>query len=468
MANLDRKPFWTQEKEWDPSTETSIRKQRFENSSKIRSVVIPDDGLNGIEFFIALTYTQFLQAYKEQDCNEVEGYSQLAKVLNGTLKTAWEETMDDDYSDDADRTNANWDSAIDKLIIRFLNCKKPRNVQWRYHKTGYQKHPFDSMDHHFRRFKESIHHTRRLPKGVKPGPSEEEVKEWYFRTYCKKHRFAFLATGKDLDATSMEDITEFMRLKHEADLNDGTLHRLSNERRPKSNGRTSRNVRDEKPFRKDARHRNHQSDSRRDRSHDGSPVRKSYRDERSNQRQGRTDRRPSSRRQDPRSRDNHRDKRGDSRRPRSRDEKPDFYHSDKRDCHVYKPCKHTWEECSTNPRNKKPAYSRKHESHHQQHDDDSVSSAKSSSSKSSHDSHESACSSRGSIDNYHIGASNSMSSEEERIPRKQTRFKKVKARKPTKTRKQPIKHARDKAACRKKEQAFLADTSDEEDEFAGE
>jgi hypothetical protein len=63
-----------------------------------------------------------------------------------------------------------------------------------------------------------------------------------------------------------------------------------------------------------------------------------------------------------------------------------------------------------------------------------------------------------------------MSSVEERIPRKQTRFKKVKARKPTKARKQPIyiKRARDKAARRKKEEAYLVDTSDEEDEFAGE
>jgi len=58
----------------------------------------------------------------------------------------------------ADRTDANWDEAIDKLIVRFLTCKKPRYVQWRYHETGYTKHPFDSTNHHFRRFKESIHH----------------------------------------------------------------------------------------------------------------------------------------------------------------------------------------------------------------------------------------------------------------------------------------------------------------------
>ena len=54
-----------------------------------------------------------------------------------------------------------------------------------------------------------------------------------------------------------------------------------------------------------------------------------------------------------------------------------------------------------------------------------------------------------------------MSSEEERTPCKKTRFKKIKARK-------PIKRACDKATRRKKEQAFLADTSDEDDEFAGE
>ena len=90
MADLDREPFWTQQKEWDPFIETSIRKQLFDNSSKIKSEVIPDNEMNGIELFIGLTYTQFLKAHKEQKSSEVEGYSQMTKVLNGTLKTACE------------------------------------------------------------------------------------------------------------------------------------------------------------------------------------------------------------------------------------------------------------------------------------------------------------------------------------------------------------------------------------------
>ena len=463
MADFDRTPFWTRQKQWDATLETSIRKHRFENSRKVRSEVIPDDGTNGIEFFIGLTYPQFLQAYKEQSWTEVEGWSQLAKVLNGTLKTAWEETLEADFSKDAARIDTNWDSAIDKLIIRFLNCKKPRDVQWRYHEQGYAKSPFDSTDHHFRRFKESIRHTRRLPQGVKPDPSDEEVKEWYFRTYCKTHRFAFLATGKDLDTTSMEDITEFMRLKHESDLNDGTLHRLSEERKS-SNGSRSRNNRDTKPYRRDARHRNHRNDRRGDKSRDGSPARKSYRDERSSHRHGRDERRSGDRRQQPRSRDGRRDDkrdRRDDRRDNCRADKPQFYRSDKRDCKLHKPCKHTWEECSANPRNKKSYNRKQHESHHQDHDDASAASSASRSSRSSNSSHESADSSHGSVDNYHVGASSSMSSEEERIPRKASKKKNKKERHA------PIKRARDKAARRKKEQAFLADTSDEDDEFAG-
>ena len=65
MVDFDRTPFWTSQKQWDAVLETSIRKQRFENSRKVRSEVIPDDGTNGIEFFIGLTYPQFLQAQKD-------------------------------------------------------------------------------------------------------------------------------------------------------------------------------------------------------------------------------------------------------------------------------------------------------------------------------------------------------------------------------------------------------------------
>ena len=71
---------------------------------------------------------------------------------------------------------------------------------------------------------------------MKPDPSAAEQKEWYFCTYCKAHRHAYCAAGKDLDASTMEEVTEFMRLKHEADLNDGTLTKLMKAKNSRGDG----------------------------------------------------------------------------------------------------------------------------------------------------------------------------------------------------------------------------------------
>jgi len=98
----------------------------------VKSEVLPSSGEYGIEFLIALTLPQFKQAIKEQEWTNLQRYSQLLKMLNGTLKTAWEETLETDYPLDSDCTKDNWPKAIDKLIICFLNCKKSRDMQWRY------------------------------------------------------------------------------------------------------------------------------------------------------------------------------------------------------------------------------------------------------------------------------------------------------------------------------------------------
>ena len=243
--------------------------------------MIPDDGANGVEFFIGLMYPQFLQANVDQKWSQVEGYSQLAKGINGSLKTAWKETIDANFSDDADRTNVNWDEAIAKLIIHLLNCKKPRDVQWRHHETQYTKHSFDSTNYHFYRLKESIRRMQRLPKGVKPDhlPTARST----------------VSLSLPRDTISMEDITKFMRLKHESDPNDGTLHHFAEARKARSNGSRSSNGCNEKPFCKDSCSHSHQSDNILNRRHDGSPSRKSYCDDDTSRHRGRDDRRTSNR-----------------------------------------------------------------------------------------------------------------------------------------------------------------------------
>ncbi len=172
--------------------------------------------------------------------------------------------------------------AVSQLICKILNCKRPHDVQNRYHETMYSKGALEATEAHFCRFKESMRHARQLPQGVKPDPSDNETKEWYFRTFCKKHRSAFLSAGKNLETSTMEVITEFMRLQQENDLNDGTLDQLSrsrgeaknNRRSRRANGKFGRSSHSEKPYRSNSSYQ--ENGSNRDHRRDQSPNRKSY------------------------------------------------------------------------------------------------------------------------------------------------------------------------------------------------
>jgi len=234
MSDLDRGPFYTYKKAWDPTIETENHKVRwdktFSSGRKAKSEALPDNGEYGIEFLLGITIPQFEQAHKEQEWDPKERYSQFLKVLNGTFMTSWEETLETDYPDDADRTNANWTEATYKFIKRHLNCKKSCDIMWRWMESSYKKEPLVPAEMHFHRFKELIRHSKRLPPGVKPDPTDDEIKEWCFRSFCMKHRAAFLIS-KTLESTTNEDICESMRLAHEQDFQDGMLHRLVSGRR---------------------------------------------------------------------------------------------------------------------------------------------------------------------------------------------------------------------------------------------
>jgi len=64
--------------------------------------------------------------------------------------------------------------------------------------------------------------------------------------------------------TLMQVVTNSMRLKHESELNDGTLNCLLEARKTKRSGSRFRNNHDEKPYHNDAchRHRSGRNDNR--------------------------------------------------------------------------------------------------------------------------------------------------------------------------------------------------------------
>ena len=470
MADMDRAPFWDLKKGWSLLDETETRKVRFEKKGKPRSEVLPCDGTNTMEFLIALTLPQFEEAYKEQDWTAAEAYTQFAKCLTGELRVAWDETLDKEFPRDDERTDANWERAKDTFIRRYLNCKRPRDVQLRSLEHKYKKDVMEPPPSHFRRFKESLRNSLKLPQGVKADPSTEEVKEWYFGTFCKQHRRLFLTSGvgkDDLANSTMEEITDYMRLLYDTDMADGTVAKFLIHKERSRNGQQSRNG-GSKPYRRNAAYSQRRDANKWDRRKDGSPDRKSYRSNGSSRNGRESSRRSHDDRRKPKS--SYDSRRGrDDKRERRPDKKPEHYRSDKQDCKLHRPCKHTYEECSQNPRNqKKKSYSRsssrREESHHQDHDESSVASSRSSRSEaSSHSSsHSRSDDSSHSADNFHAHGSFTESDDEiKKIPRKTKKEERI-PRKPKASRK------KEKAVPAPNRRRHILDDSDEsDDEFSG-
>ena len=376
MADLEREPFWQRAKAWDIEEQQAIRKIKLEEKHKGRCEVIPCDGKYGLEFLYSLTLVEFAAAYKTLAWAPAVAYEKVLLVLTGEMRVAWEEMLDNEYADLSLRNDDNWQDAVDTFVRKYTNCKRPRDVQFRSLEKDYIKPYSEHPASHFRRFKESYRNTLRLPKGFRNDPTDEEIKEWYFLTYCKKHRQQFITSGlgkDDLKNSSMEDITDFMRLLHETDMSNGTVAKMMlNDIKSKEGSRRAR-----ESSNRSSSYRQTRADRRRD-----------QRRNRDSTRSGRDERRSSRRHEDSRnSRDRGRERTRDSRngrdekrdRDRQRDRKPEFYRSDKRDCKKHRPCQHTWDECKLNPRNQRGSSGRRHESHYQ---DDDVSLGSNASAKS--------------------------------------------------------------------------------------
>ena len=455
MTEIDRKPFWTQQKAWEASEEKAMRLFKFENADKVKSEVIADDGTNGIEFFIAITLPQFNRACDEQNWEEAERYEQFTKVLGGDMRTTWEEVLESGtYSRERNRTANAWPKAVDALICKFLNCKKPRDVQLRWIENGYNKPPLHTAENHFRRFKEIIRHTKVLPKGVKADPSAAELKAWYFGTYCRAHRSSFLSAGKELDDNSLEQITEFMRLQQEKDQNNGTLDKLMKSKASRRDGSKNRDGRHDKPYRRSSHYR------------DDSPDYARYKDGKKRSRGSRGDR---DKRGRDRSREDKRKKYDKKSGRRQDDKKSPFMREDGKDCGRHFPCKHTWEECWDNPMNqkKKVSFKKEHASHYQSDASSSVSkngsSSNDSNSDSSNDSSSGPEEGEENGDQSYLADTGSMENMESRIPRHK-RLQKLKEKLGKATPKDKKKKAVPQKA---KKKLVIEDTSDEDDELAG-
>ena len=179
-----------------------------------------------------LTLTEFNKLQSEFAYSNHEKWAAFRKCLTADVKTTWAKILDENYKDQNLRTTDEFKTALDKFITKLLNCDYSRDVQFRYMQPGgigdrkCVKDMFMSESRHARRWKEVLRLSLMLPKGRMSDPTPELLKEWFYMSHYKEHRTAFLAAGKMLENSSMEELIEYFRLQQEKDYADGTLSKI--------------------------------------------------------------------------------------------------------------------------------------------------------------------------------------------------------------------------------------------------
>ena len=347
MADLDIEPFFTMKKAFDEENlPDAVKFEATVRGNKKTGRVIPDSGDKSIEFFYEVTHQQFLELVDELSLTGVDKWKKFRKCLMGNLKTVWDEVVDSDYPNAADKTAANFNEAIEKMVCKFLNCEQPRNVMLTHiaPNGGLMKDPFVRAETHSLRWKTMIRVIKQLPKGQGDIsiPSKKLELIYFYHTFCKKHRLRYKSSGRKWKDETHAGLVEFMSNLHQEDLDNGSLQKLAMQKA-------------EKELKKKARANYRSSNSRQRATYeaDRRPYRKPYREDRGSDK--RYERSSSSRYDAGRSKNKsyHRSD-GRSSSSKSKSEHGKF-------CPKHGPG-HTWDECKSNPKNQRGG---RHESHHQ-------------------------------------------------------------------------------------------------------
>jgi hypothetical protein len=242
---------------------------------------------------------------------------------------------------------AGFKEATSLLIKKLLNNPTPRDQQWIYlapggEKTFYRDYSMAPTDH-LRRFNEIVRISKLLPAGNIADPSTLLQVQWLYMSYHRLDRAKYVESGKVLDNETLESLTAYFQAIHDQKVADGTL-RKQQETTKKNDDRASNSSRRHSSSR--GRNNDRRSDRRDDRydHHDRDRGRERYRENRDAPRRTRDDYRS----RDGNSNSRSRTSSSSSKTTKAAIANPCPEHS--RDGH---PARHTWAECSSNPKNKK-------------------------------------------------------------------------------------------------------------------
>lgn len=197
-----------------------------------------------------------------------------------------------------------WKQFLPSFLTAYTNTVNLRDTQFRYLEHEQRKPFYMSSTEYARRLATVVDLSKQF-EGVKPEPNDDELKDMFLRGHPKNYVLEY-AKSKNYNTDTIEDITRFMDILHDADVISGKIKELEEKQKKKKKAAL---------LEEDDRYEGRVE--RRSRTRNG----KSSRDNR---------------------RRNERDGRSEKKR----------YLRDDEPCPVHPNGKHTWGQCSLNPKNK--------------------------------------------------------------------------------------------------------------------
>ena len=133
-SNYKKPPIFSQDWLWSEKDLKSLEKKKFQTKHTKTKVHIYG-GKFGMEFLLAKTIPEFLQAANKLKFTWQDSYDEFEACLDGPAKIAWQEVLLSLPLLDC-KLKASFSAATDKLIKKLLNNNSPRDQQWIYLSLG--------------------------------------------------------------------------------------------------------------------------------------------------------------------------------------------------------------------------------------------------------------------------------------------------------------------------------------------
>lgn len=178
------------------------------------------DGMN-VEHVCDEIIDAINRAATNPQTRETDKFKFMGLVLDDQARVVWEQAANDVGVDVFTPIDGDFNSVVKKFFDKRTHTTKMRDNILRYLEMGIKKpRDWDPIKYESRFMK--IKQNAEYFSGIKPAPTDEELKDWYLRSYPKAYRADYLKKG-----TSKQDdiaaITKHMTYLHEIDKASGLL-----------------------------------------------------------------------------------------------------------------------------------------------------------------------------------------------------------------------------------------------------